>query len=165
MAAVTDFLRNSLLLDTGTLAGLSSFCVQRVPHGPGAKIKNEAIVTFESVEARDVVRGAARNLAWKGQEYRVRLEIPNQMKTAMKALQSVAYEIRRKYPTARTNVLMDDDNLDLILDFGTSEGQSWRRMTSLQARDRSKKGSSGGRRNLEEGELDCLLGEQHLGSP
>ena len=79
----------------------------------------------------------------------------------MNDLQAVSYDIRQKYPGSRRNVLFDDAEMDLVLDFSTAEGQPWRRMTSLQARERKKKSSSRGKFALESGEIDELLdGEQ-----
>ena len=102
-------------------------------------MKGEVIVAFQSVEVRDAVRGAARNLAGKSSDFGVRLEIPNRLKSSMKSLQSMAYEIRQKFPQSRTNVLFDDDALELVLDFCTSDGGSWRRMSADQAKKRKRK--------------------------
>ena len=155
--AVTDFMRSHLKLDDQFLDSLGPFSVRRIPAGPGAKVKGEAVVTFDSVEASDAVRRSARNLAGKGQEYGIRLELPNHLKTAMSALQAVSYEIKQKFPGSRRNVLFDDDALDLVLDFSTAEGQTWRRMTSQQARDRKKKSASTSKFALESEEIDALL--------
>ena len=164
--AVAEFMTEHLRLDTKTMTSIGDFSVLRVPHGPAAKIKNEAVVTYRTVEARDTVKSAARNLAGLGAEYGVRLEIPNKMKTAMKALQSISYEIKQKYPTARRNVLMDDESMDLALDFCTGEGQPWRRITASQARSRKKKaGSVGDRLRIDEEEMDRLLNDAGQESP
>ena len=160
IGAVTNFMTDHLRLDSKTMDIIGSFSVQRIPQGPASKIKNEVLVIYRSVEARDVVKGAARNLAGLGQEYGVRLEIPNRLKTNMKALQSVSYDLKQKYPTARRNVLMDDDHLDLALDFCLAEGQPWKRMTASQARARKKKGGNAtGRLQVEDDEIDRLLND------
>ena len=90
----------------------------------------------------------------------MRLEIPNHLKTGMRDLQSAAYEIKQKFPASRRNVLMDDETLELALDFCTVEGGTWRRMSSKQAKERRQKRAdrpSGERFRLEEGEIDDLL--------
>ena len=158
--AVRNFLVQNLKIED--IDSLGNIVVQRIPHGPGSKIKNEALVTFGSVEARDVVKGAARNLAGKGPEYGVRLELPNHLKSAMRAVQAVSYEIKKRYPGARRNVLFDDETMDVVLDFCVSEGGSWKRLSSGQARERKRKtGVQGGldRTALDDGELDRLLEE------
>ena len=103
------------------------------------------------------MKRAARNLAGKGADYGIRLELPNRMKTDMAALQSVSYEIRQKFPEARRNVLFDDDKMALVLDFRTLEGRPWRRMTAVQAKERKKSRKSDGKLGLEAGEIDEIL--------
>ena len=110
-------MREHLGLSEFFLQSVGPFTVQRVPFGPAAHIKGEAIVTYQSTDVRDAVKGAARNLAGKGQDYGVRLELPNHLKSTMKALQAVSYELKTKFPQARRNVLFDDEAQDLVLDF------------------------------------------------
>ena len=139
-------MRDHLKLGDDFLDCMGPIKIQRVPFGPAAKIINEVVVYYQSIEARDAVKSAARNLAGKPADYGVRLEFPNRLKTAMKSLQSISYEIKQKFPASRRNVLLDDEELDLVLDFCTGEGNSWRRMTSKQARERRKKRRPGARR-------------------
>ena len=46
-AAVTDYMKEHLKIDSTTIETIGSFTVQRIPVGPGSKIKDEAIVTFQ----------------------------------------------------------------------------------------------------------------------
>ena len=158
---VRHYMATYLKLDEDFLECMGHINIRRVPHGPAAKIKNEAIVTFETVETRDIVRRAARNLAGQGQEYGVRLEIPDRMKTDMNALQAVSFEIRQKFPTSRRNVLFEDETQSLVLDFCTGEGEKWRRITSSQARERKKRSASkltlDTRLDLDDGEINKIL--------
>ena len=138
--AAVNYMRDYLKLD-GAFIEMSrgKFTAQRVPFGPKAKFKNEILVTFDTVEARDVVRGAATNLAGKGQEYGVRLEIPNHLRSAMKALQTVSYELRQRNQEARRNILFDDNAMDLVLDFQLQPTAPWRRVSSAQAKAKREK--------------------------
>ena len=156
---VINFITTHLNLDEHFMEAIGPIHVQRVPFGPAAQIKNEAIVTFISTDVRDAVKGAARNLAGKGRDYGVRLELPNHHKSAMKALQAVSYELKTRYPAARRNVLFDDATMDLVLHFCLVEGGPWKRMTSAQAaRRKGGKASEGrGKQALEDGELEALL--------
>ena len=161
---VLTFLKEHMKLSDEFLSCLGPIQVRRIPFGPGAKIRHEAIVTFQSVDTRDAVRGAARNLAGLSSDYGVRLEIPNRLKSAMKSLQSISYDLKQKYPGSRRNVLFDDESQDLVLDFCLREGEQWRRLTSKQAKDRKKKtsasatpGAGQSRFNLADDELDGLL--------
>lgn len=158
---VLTFLREHLGLDPSFISCLGDIIVQRVPYGPAVKVKDEAVVSFQSVGIRDSVRAAARNLAGKGPSYGVRLEIPDRMNTDMKALQAVSYELCQKFPDSRRNVLFNDDAQRLVLDFCIEEGGKWRTMTAAQARDRKKKSmdkfTSNDRFDLREGEIDSIL--------
>lgn len=75
----------------------------------------------------------------------------------MKALQTLSYDLKQKHRDARSNVLFDDDSLDLVLDFSLGEGQPWRRVTSEQARKRTKKASAATGSRIDEGELEDIL--------
>ena len=140
------------------MGSLGPLKLQRVPYGPRSKQRNEMLVQFQTIEARDIVRGAASNLAGCGPEVGIRLELPNHLKTNMKALQQVSYEIKQKHPTSRRNVLFDDDVMDLALDICLGEGQQWRRITPAQAKEKmKKKKAAGGRSTVDEAELDKIL--------
>ena len=154
------FMRDTMKLDGSTIDGLGEFVAEKVPFGPKTKHKNEVIVRFTTVEARDVVRSAATNLAGCGPEVGVRLEVPNHLRASMKAVQTLSYDLKQKHPGARRNVLYDDELMDLVLDFSIGDGHPWRRVTADQARRRSSKapGRVGGGFRIGEGELDDLLG-------
>ena len=156
-SAVRSFMADHLGLSQEFLESVGKFEASRVPAGPSAKIKGEVIVTYRSTEVRDAVKGAARNLAGKGAEYGVRLELPNHLKSAMRSLQAVSYDLKTRFPNIRRNVLFDDDAMDLVLDFCLEEGKPWKRMTSVQARQRKRKVPAGDRLTVDDGELDRLL--------
>ena len=155
-------MREHLKLSGDFMDCVGEFEVQRVPHGPAARIKHEAMVTYMSVDIRDAVKGAARNLAGLGSDYGVRLELPNHLKSTMKTLQAVSFELKTKFPLSRRNVLFDDEAMDLVLDFTAGEDKPWRRITSKQAMDRKKnKSVTNGPQSvgfgLSDGELDRIL--------
>ena len=166
MEAVRQYMREALKIGPKTIEDIGSFTTQRVPAGPGAKFGEEVVVTHRSVEARDAVKSSAKNLAGRGQEYGVRLEIPNRLKTAMNALQSASFEIKQRHPEARRNVLLEDESMDLVLDFCIREGEPWRRMTSKQARARkARSGSAGARLTVQDDELDRILNDKEKETP
>ena len=159
MEGTLNFFRDSLKLDSEVIESLGRLKLERIPYGPKSKQKNEILVRFHTVEARDIVRGSASNLAGQGPDVGIRLELPNHLKTNMKALQQISYEIKTKHPTSRRNVLYDDDVMDLALDFSLGDGQPWRRITPSQAKDKMKeKKMSGTSRGAVGGEeLDRIL--------
>ena len=156
---VRKFMTEHLKLDSQFMESIGPFTAMRVPGGPAAKIRGEVIVSFQSVDVRDAVKGSARNLAGKGRDYGVRLELPNHLKSAMKALQSASFEIKSRFGEARRNVLFDDETMDLVLDFSIGEGKPWKRMSSAQAIERKKRRPSDGLNKvaLRDGEIDDLL--------
>ena len=156
---VKEFMRTYLRIDDAGIERLGAFTVERVPYGPKTRHKDEAIVHFSTVEARDVVRSSASNLAGCGQEVGIRLEIPSHMRAAMRALQGVSYDIKMRHKKSRRNILFDDDTCELVLDFSLGDDRPWKRLTTKQAMARRRAGvSEGGRTGLDEDELDEILG-------
>ena len=137
---------------------IGPFSARRIPFGPAAKVKNEVLVSYQSTDVRDAVKSAARNLAGKGSDFGVRLEVPDHLKSALKALQAMSFEIKQKYPSARRNVLFDDESQDLVLDFSVAEGNPWRRMSATQAKERKKKmPGPNDKLALDDNEVDSIL--------
>ena len=164
-SAAKLFMTEHLHLDSSFMDALGPIVTQRVPSGPAAKFKDEVIVTYHSTEVRDAVKSAARNLAGKGPDYGVRLEVPNHLKTNLNALQAASYQIKTKHPNARRNVLFEGDSMDLVLDFRLDEGRPWNRMSSSQAKLRKKKrASSRDRLTLNDSDLDRILDAEPEGS-
>ena len=100
-------------------------------------------------------------MAGLGPDHGLRLELPNHLKSAMGALQSVSYEIKQRHQEAKRNVLFDDSEMDLVLDFSLGDGKPWRRITSKQALDRKKRTSGKtGKHGLDDCEIDSLLDDR-----
>ena len=138
----------------------------RVPFGKKTKFKQEMVITFATVEARDVVRGAAVNLGVHGPEVGMRLEIPNHLRRSMRILQTASFSMKQKNPAAKRNVLFDDESMDLVLDFCLREGEAWRRMNVRQAASATRR--LGGRQGaatstggmVRDDELEGLFGAE-----
>ena len=94
VSEVMKFMSDHLGLSESFLESVSPFSVQRVPSGPAARIRDKAVVFFQTTDVRDAIKGAARNLASKGADYGIRLELPNHLKSAMKDLQAVSYQLK-----------------------------------------------------------------------
>ena len=91
----------------------------------------------------------------------IRLEIPYSMQSKLKALESVSYNLKKKFPEIRRNIKYDDDTMDLVLDFNThpDDGGNWKQVTSEQARQMKTrmKASAGQAAAVTVGELTGLL--------
>ena len=155
------YMLEHLKMDRATVDRLGDFSVVRVPYGPKTRYKDEVLVQFSTVEARDVVRSSATNLAGMGTDFGIRLEVPNHLKAAMRALQAVSYEIKQRHSNSRRNVLYDDDCMELALDFSLGEGHPWKRVTAQQALEKKKKIGQPNRTALGDDELDDILSGEH----
>ena len=122
-AGLKKYLRDRLRLSTSFLADMGEISIKRVAAGPRSKIKEEVIVVFSSVDVRDAVRGAARELAGVP-EADMRLEIPHFLQGSLKALEAVSYNLKKKHPGIRRNIKFDDGEMDLVLDFCTNPDDS-----------------------------------------
>ena len=155
--AARRFMKDCLTLDDSFL-GCAKFKAERFPFGPKTRYRKEVLVKFDTVESRDVARGAASNLAGYGQEHGVRLEIPNFLRPAMKALQNLSFDLKQRHPEAKRNILFDDEAMDLVMDFCVAAGGQWRRVTSEQAKKRKRTAGPNERLNVGDDELDGILG-------
>ena len=122
-------------LDDDFLRDMGEISVKRVAAGPRAKIRGEVIALFATNQVRDDVRSAARELAGDA-GFGIRLEIPASLQTNLKALESVGYNMKKKFPNLKRNIRFDDDSMDLVLHFCTDPDamQPWRRLRPAQAR-------------------------------
>ena len=104
------------------------------------------IVTFGTVEIRDIVRRAAKELGGDPGAG-VRLEIPQFLQSSLKALESVSFALKKKHPNTRRNIKFDDERMDLVLDFclePSEDDARWRKIRPDQAsRVKKKLGGSG----------------------
>ena len=129
------FLTHKLRLGEDVLTDTKDYAIRKIPSGSSraGKIVNEVTVEFPSTELRDVVRGAAFNLAGQS-EAGIRLEIPHHLMSNFKALNAASYRLKTKFAGCKRNIKYDDDCNDLILDFKTNNESGWRRLRPSQAK-------------------------------
>ena len=96
-----------------------------------SKNKDEVIVRFPDVATRDAVRSAAFHLA--GKNAGLRLEIPDTLRPSLRALESVAYNLKRTNPGMRRNVKFDDEKLDVVMDVRLNDSGTWKKIRPGQA--------------------------------
>ena len=128
-----DFLGKRLKMDSDALLEADDCIVRKVVKARNSNICNEVIVEFPSIELRDAVRGSAYNLAGQS-DAGIRLEIPNHLMNNFRALNQAGFKLKQKYPGCRRNVKFDDEAGDLIMEFKTNEGASWKRLRPEQAK-------------------------------
>ena len=138
--ALETYLTECLKIRSSSLAalGVDRVRTEKVPFGPKSKFQKEIIVYFPTTEARDVVKGSARNLATLGQNYGVRLELPNHLKSTMQAIQSVSYDIKQRHPQARRTFCLTTDPRTWCLISPSLTDNPCLLYTSPSPRDRQK---------------------------
>ena len=97
---------------------------------------DEVLVVFPNKAVHDKVRGSASNLSKlpRGVQAGVRLEKPDFLQANFRALEQIGYRIKRGNPTARRNILFDDEALDLALDVKPADDLDWVRILPEQAK-------------------------------
>ena len=88
------FLQAELEMDDEFMT-LVDFTVSRY-RTPRSKVVNEALVTFNTVENRDMVKAAGPALTGKA-NMGVRIHIPRHLQEDFKALDNVSYELKENY--------------------------------------------------------------------
>ena len=84
--ATRSFMKNELKMDQSTISKMSIEMVRELGEQPGARIKNEVLVCFMSVDDRDIVYGHAKNLAGNGGKAGIRMEIPEHLRADFRLL-------------------------------------------------------------------------------
>ena len=106
---------SNLRFDKSCLTDMGELGVKRVAGTGPKKIANEVVVKFSSVEVRDAVKQAAKELA--GTSAGIRFEIPAWLQPSLKTLESLSYNLKQKNTDMRRNIKFDDHAMDLVIDF------------------------------------------------
>ena len=64
--------------------------------------------------------------------------MPDYLQNNFRALESVAYKIKKKHPQLKRNVKLDDDSMDLIMDIKISDNAEWNRILPSHAKEAGK---------------------------
>ena len=112
--------------------------VRKVPARKRNKIMNEVVITFDSIQMRDCVASYASNLAnYKGDPAKrpnLRLEIPDYLCGVFRVLEKCAHVLKSKNSAFfKRSIKYDDINLTLVLDYCTTQGGSWNRVSYEEA--------------------------------
>ena len=66
------------------------------------------------------------NLA--GKNAGIRLEIPDTLRPSLRALESLAFNLRKANPEMKRNVKFDDEVMDLVMDVKLNEHATWKKI-------------------------------------
>ena len=151
--AVVDFIESKLEAPPGFVTA-DKLQVKPLLCRPGSVIKSSVLVTFESASVRDSVKALARNLRGLDRAVGVQMEPPDHLRSQYAALQSLAFQMKRKNPSLKRNIKFDDLSQCLVMDVLLEAGQEWKTVDIADAKAILKKtGVKSGklsRRELEE---------------
>ena len=134
MVALDDFVINKLKVPTGVLNKNDISFIRKVKTARKSKVRDELLVSFSSIEARDLVLSYARNLGnWideKGAPLAgLRLEIPEKMIGDFKTLEQYGHALKEKHGAGfKRHIKMDDMTQELYLDVYLPRSEKWVRV-------------------------------------
>ena len=132
-SSLGSYLLGKLGLSQEDVNGIGQIMYKKCHARTASKIKKEFIVTFESSEARDLVRAAAYNLTGEP-GWGMRLHIPGHPEPNFKVLENLSYLLKKKHQSLRRNIKFDEPNMDLMLDFQVRDGEPRRTVRPEQAK-------------------------------
>lgn len=108
-----------------------------------SKLKDEVLVTFESVASRDFIFGHAKNLSkvpvGQRDTYGMRIDYPAHLGSDYRALDSYGASLRTKFGSGfRRNIKFDDDELALYMDICLPRTEEWIRVSAGLAKEEKK---------------------------
>ena len=129
--ATCNFLVDFLKQEPCSLPRRDELVIRKAGSSDKPKDQDEAIVRFPDVSTRDMIRSAAFNLA--GRRAGIRLEIPDKLRPSLRALESVAFNLKKTNPGMKRNIKFDDEVLDLVMDVKMQDHGEWKKIRPGQA--------------------------------
>ena len=151
-----DFLQTKLNMSEDFVDNLGITRI-RLVKDRRAKIKDEAVVQFETKEIRDSIRARASNLADHRDTAGMRLELPDYLQRDFRSLMNLAYDLKSKHASLRRNIKFDEEDMGLFMDIQTDADDRWRRIKPEQARKLARTRSRGPEK-LNDSDIVTLLG-------
>lgn len=99
---------------------------------PLSKARKEVLCTFDTKEARDLVKAASKHLASEGPNVGLRAQFPGFLLDTFRLLENIGYNLRASDDTVRRSVKFDDSAMDLMMD--VKLGEEWKRIRPAEAR-------------------------------
>ena len=166
-ASLNDFLVKNLKMDGSFVEEELGEVTIKPCRDSRSRAKKEMIVIFESKQVRDEIKAHAHNLAsgrGAGEEAGMRLHVPDHLQRDFKVLMNLAYDMKRNNPSLRRNVKFDEESLGLFMDIQTREDGDWKRIRPEQARKTVRNRSRPGPVEMDETDIQSVLGETGSGS-
>ena len=132
MESLREFLSERLDLDDQVLDELGHVKLKWV-YERKPKYKDEMVAVFEDKGIRDKIKAQGPALAKHKDEAGMRLQVPDHLQKAFRALMNLSYDIKNKQPNLKRNIKFEEDFLGLEMDIQISDGGDWRRIEAPQA--------------------------------
>ena len=140
-----NFFENVLAIQPGDLQDGSIVDIKRITTGRRKNaVKDEVIVTFDSIHSRDIAASYAPNLA----DHRaangansagIRLEIPDHLRGVFRTLERHGHNLKDTHKAGlRRSIKYDDTDLTLVLDACLPNSSDWFRVTYDDAVEQHK---------------------------
>ena len=144
--ALRNFLVQKLRFTEDQIRDMGRISFKRLKE-PASKARKEVMCTFDTKEARDLVKAASKNLAGEGANVGLRAQFPGFLLETFRLLEAIGYNLRAGDDTVRRSVKFDDSAMDLMMD--VKLGDEWKRIRPDEARA-TLKANPGLRRGPEE---------------
>ena len=122
--AALTFVQDKLLLPKGRLLA-SDLEVSELYSPPDSNIKNQVLVLFPSIRTRDEVKALSRNLGGDTSAG-IQLELPDYLRGKFQTFQSLAYQMKKKYPALKRNIKFVDATMGLVMDVKLDATSGWK---------------------------------------
>ena len=98
------------------------------------------------------------------------MQIPNFLQPSLKALETISYQLKQKFPRVKRNIKFNDGEMDLVLDFCTDPDRQgdWNKLLPGQAKiikENLKKKGGGASLEMSSGDLEAMLGANQSSNP
>ena len=129
-----EFVLKKMKVPSGVLDDKDINFIRKVKASKRMKVRNEVIVSFTTVEARDLVYSYARNLGeWVGDDGKplagMRLEIPERLLGDFKACEQYGHAMKSKHGIGfKRHTKLDDSRLCLYVDIYLPKPKVWARV-------------------------------------
>ena len=122
LPGLDEFVLKKLKIPAGLLSKDDIKFVRKVKPTRRSKVKDEVLVAFTTVEARDLVQSYARNLGeWVGQDGKstagLRMEVPERLIGEFKIFEQYGFAMKEKHGNGfKRNIKIDDSKMGLYMD-------------------------------------------------
>ena len=134
LRSLDEFVLTKLKVPSGLLCNEDINFIRPVRATKRNKLPNEVLVSFSTVDARDLVHSYARNLGdWVGEDGKplagLRLEIPERLISDFKSCEQYGHAMKKKHGVGfKRHTKMDDSRLCIYMDMYLPAQKAWVRV-------------------------------------